>query len=297
MTGKELAEKCAQVAREYKTLYVLGCIGAPLHAANKQRYTNNLAFNRNSARAEKINAATADTFGFDCVCLIKSLLWGWSGDTGAIYGGAKYASAGVPDIGANAMIEVCGEISEAFSEVEQGEALWFPGHIGIYIGDGWAVECTHRWADGVQVTAVHNLRPAEDGVPGRLWTKHGKLPYVTYEEETPADTAEETKAAQDASFIRQVQSAIGAAVDGVAGPETLGKTVTVSQYTNSRHPVVKAVQKQLAALGYSQVGTADGIAGPKFAAAVKAYQQDHGCVTDGIITAGNKTWKSLLGIL
>lgn len=294
MTGKELAQKCAQVAKEYKTLYVLGCIGAPLHAANKQRYTNNLAFNRNTARAEKINAATADTFGFDCVCLIKSLLWGWNGDTGAIYGGAAYASAGVPDIGANAMIEVCSDISTDFSNVEAGEALWFPGHIGIYIGDGWAVECTHRWADGVQVTAVHNLRLAQSGVPGRLWTKHGKLPYVTYGKEVPGT---QVPADPDTAFIRQVQSAVGAAVDGIAGPETIGKTVTVSQYTNRTHPVVKVLQRQLDALGYSQVGTADGIAGPKFTAAVKAYQQANGCVVDGIITAGNKTWKSLLGML
>ena len=46
------------------------------------------------------------------------------------------------------------------------------------------------------------------------------------------------------------------------------------------------------------MGEADGIAGPKFKAAVKAYQKDVlGYRTpDGEITARNKTWKSLLGM-
>lgn len=97
-------------------------------------------------------------------------------------------------------------------------------------------------------------------------------------------------------FIRDVQTACGAAVDGIAGPETLGKTVTVSQTKNSTHPVVTPLQKRLAALGYTEVGKADGIAGVKFTAAVVAFQSDHRCWVDGEITARNKTWQVLLGL-
>lgn len=97
-------------------------------------------------------------------------------------------------------------------------------------------------------------------------------------------------------FIRSVQSAIGAAVDGIAGPETLGKTPTVSATKNNRHGVVRVLQERLYDLGYTQVGTADGIAGPKFTAAVIAYQKANGCVADGEITARNKTWRKLLGM-
>ena len=97
-------------------------------------------------------------------------------------------------------------------------------------------------------------------------------------------------------FVRDVQSACGASVDGIAGPETLGKTVTLSAYRNPTHPAVKPVQKRLAALGYTQVGKADGIAGVKFTAAVQAFQRDHRCWVDGEITAGNKTWQKLLGM-
>lgn len=97
-------------------------------------------------------------------------------------------------------------------------------------------------------------------------------------------------------FIRQVQAAIGAKVDGVAGPETLSKTPTLSWQENSTHPAVAPVQKQLAALGYSQVGSPDGIAGPKFDKAVRAFQSANGCWVDGELTARNKTWRVLLGL-
>ena len=97
-------------------------------------------------------------------------------------------------------------------------------------------------------------------------------------------------------FIRQVQAATGSAVDGIAGPETLGNTVTVSAHVNRTHPVVEPVQKRLAALGYTQVGDPDGMTGPKFTAAVLAFQADYGCRQDGEITAGNKTWRCLLGM-
>ena len=97
-------------------------------------------------------------------------------------------------------------------------------------------------------------------------------------------------------FIKDVQKACGAGVDGIAGPETLSKTVTLSAEKNSKHKAVKAVQKRLAVLGYKQVGAADGVAGAKFTSAVKAFQKDNDCWVDGEITAGNKTWKKLLGM-
>lgn len=97
-------------------------------------------------------------------------------------------------------------------------------------------------------------------------------------------------------FIKDVQKSCGAVADGIAGPETLSKTVTLSAKKNPRHAAVKAVQKQLLTLGYIEVGTVDGVAGPKFTSAVAHFQQDNGCTVDGEITAKNKTWKKLLGM-
>lgn len=110
-------------------------------------------------------------------------------------------------------------------------------------------------------------------------------------ETKPAATAYTLK-----QFIKDIQKACGAAVDGIAGPETLSKTVTLSAKKNNKHAAVKAVQKRLYALGYVEVGTADGVAGPKFTSAVAHFQQDNKCTVDGEITAKNKTWKELLGM-
>lgn len=97
-------------------------------------------------------------------------------------------------------------------------------------------------------------------------------------------------------FVRDVQKACGATVDGKAGPETLSKTVTISAQKNRKHAVVKPVQKRLYALGYAIVGEADGVAGTKFTAAVIAFQEDNKCWADGEVTAKNKTWRKLLGM-
>jgi peptidoglycan hydrolase-like protein with peptidoglycan-binding domain len=97
-------------------------------------------------------------------------------------------------------------------------------------------------------------------------------------------------------FVMDVQKACGAAVDGIAGKETLSKTVTLSATKNRTHAAVKPVQKRLYALGYTQVGEADGIAGKKFDLAVKAFQKDNRCWVDGEITAQRDTWKKLLGV-
>lgn len=181
MTNKELAAKLRDVATNYKTLYVMGCFGAPMTEANKTRYCNNHSYNKKAARTAMIKAASADTFGFDCVCLIKGILWGWNGNENATYGGAKYASNGVPDIGADSMITKCSELSTNFNDIEVGEAVWMSGHIGVYIGDGLAVECTPSWENKVQITACNCTK---SGYKRRNWTKHGKLPYIEYVKET-----------------------------------------------------------------------------------------------------------------
>lgn len=201
MTNKELARKLIDIAKNYKTLYIMGCFGAPMTAANKKRYTSNHNYNKQASRTAMINAATADTFGFDCVCLIKGVLWGWNGDTTKTYGGAKYASNGVPDIGADSMIKVCKNVSTDFSHIEVGEAVWMEGHIGVYVGDGLAVECTPKWKNKVQITACNR---SVSGYNRRNWTKHGKLPYVTYEAETsPEPKPEPIPVPQPASAFKK----------------------------------------------------------------------------------------------
>ena len=199
MKQTEFITKLIDIAKNYKTLYVMGCFGAPMNEINKTRYINNGAhdsYNAQASRTKMIKAATDDTFGFDCVCLIKGVLWEWQGDKSRTYGGAIYASNNVPDINADQMINVCKDVSTDFSKIEVGEAVWLKGHIGVYIGDGLAVECTPAWENCVQITACNCDKK---GYNRRNWTKHGKLPYITYEK---AEIVPENNATEVSNTVR-----------------------------------------------------------------------------------------------
>lgn len=204
MNNKEFADKLKNIATNYKTLYVMGCFGAPLTAANKKRYINNGSaggYNARSDRKAMINAASADTFGFDCVNLIKAVLWGWNGDKNKNYGGAGYAVNGVPDISADAMIEKCKNLSTNFTTLEIGEAVWCKGHIGVYIGNGLAVECTPSWKNKVQITSCNCTK---SGYNRRNWTKHGRLPYITYVTATTGNSAAQKPSKSVDEIAREV---------------------------------------------------------------------------------------------
>ncbi len=315
-TAQELATAAKDAAGK-KTLYVLGCFGAPMTKNNQERWLLEQSYNRKPEREAKIKAAAADTFGFDCVGFLKALLWDWSADNGQEYGGAKYQSNGVPDIDERGMLNACTDISEDFSNIQIGEYLWMAGHCGIYIGDGLAVECTPKWNDGVQITAVLNIGEMA-GCNGRCWTKHGKLPYVVYEAESPAQsryyrirTGWEDAASQIGAYIH-LDNAKAACADGYKVFDWNGEQVyPTAEKADTVHvglPVLKkgakgdsvrALQALLIGHGYkmSSGTTAYGIDGSFGGAtdrAVREYQQKNGLSVDGSV--GSATWSRLLGV-
>ena len=251
-----------KIAAETPTLYVNGCFGAPLTGGNVETYCRHTAYNRRPERSAMIRRAgnkTPPVFGFDCVCLIKGILWGWNGDAGKIYGGAVYRSNGVEDMTLDAMLSVCEDVSTDFSGIVPGEYLWSAGHAGVYVGDGLAVECTPAWKNGVQLTAVANLGTVS-GYPARRWTKHGKLPYISYPE-AEADcelTLPILRRGMTGAAVRTLQAIL--------------------------------VWKCGISCGSSGV---DGSFGPATENAVRALQKKSGLTQDGI--AGKAVWEKLLG--
>ncbi len=187
MKSKDLVERAINIARNYKTAYVWGAFGLPASAASMQRMINQ--YSKNNKYLAKAKAIYGNGFFFDCVGLIKAILWGWVGDASKTYGGAKYTANGVPDISADQMISVCKNISTNFSSIVPGEVVWLKDHIGIYIGNGLAVECTPSWNGGVQITSCNCTKT---GYNRRNWTKHGKLPYIDYSSSAVASTKLET---------------------------------------------------------------------------------------------------------
>ncbi len=200
-------ETLRSIADGHKTLYVMGGLGSPLNAVQAERLMAHDAYNRRSDRVVKIQAAVYQdppVYAFDCAGVIKAVLWGWYGNPELGYGGAKYASNDVPDIGANTMICRCSEISTDFSDVLPGELVWKEGHIGVYVGGGLAIECTPIWQDGVQYTACNR---DVSGYPRRDWVKHGKLSYLDYTPQEPEDDYNDVAAskwfAQDVAYCKE----------------------------------------------------------------------------------------------
>lgn len=167
----------------------------------------------------------------------------------------------------------------------KGDNTGVSDHVGIVekVSDGTIVVIEGNYADSVRRRNVK--------VDGKYIRGFGLPKYDAYEPVTTSASSYTLKA-----FVKDIQGAFGAKVDGIAGPETLSKTITLSSKLNNKHSSVYYVQRRLKELGYTEVGTIDGIAGPKFTSAVAHFQMDNGCTVDGEITARAKTWKKLLGL-
>lgn len=174
MTDSRFLEIIMQLVNS-KTLYCKGGIGQPLYKANQDRLINQYTYNKN--RASQIRSKDKNTFAVDCVGMVKTVLWGWNGNTGATYGGAKYTSNGVPDVTEGGMLNLCYDVSTDFSKIKPGEFVWLQGHCGVYIGDNLVAESTPKWKNGAQLSGI-NGRSYEGR--SRNWTKHGKLPWIEY---------------------------------------------------------------------------------------------------------------------
>lgn len=263
MTSEEFIEK-AKLAASVPTLYIKGCFGAPMTDYNKKRYTNNNSYNAAPARKKLIEAADENTFGFDCVCLVKGILWGWKADSSQVYGGASYKSNDVPDFPVDptknslGMMDYCDEVSQDFAGIKPGEVLHNPGHAGIYIGDGLAIEATARWKDGVQITAVANLGNNKKVANSRTWQEHGKLQFIEYKKKLPTYEVhlDQVRKGVEGSSVSLVQALLNEYIDADLDINGICDTYTEEQ--------------------------------------IKALQTLYALEPDGIV--GTKTWSTLLGI-
>lgn len=169
-----------------------------------------------------------------------------------------------------------------------GDNVGFADHVGLVAA-----------INGTRLTIIEGNK--NESVSYRSINTNGKyirgycLPDYASKASKPIEIVS-TSTYSKAAFVRDIQKAFGATVDGIAGPETLNSTITLSAILNRKHEAIRAVQRRLATLGYTSVGKVDGIAGIKFTKAVKEFQKNNGCEVDGEITARGKTWKKLLGL-
>lgn len=172
MTNKEFVSKLLNVANNCKTIYAYGTWGQILNNSIINAKTKQYSWWYTTARINMLRKLVGKGyFVFDCVGMIKGVLWGWNGSN-TTNGGATYGSNGVPDLSANGMINKCIDVSTNFSNIVPGEAVWMDGHIGVYYKDGQVIECSPAFKNKVQITNLSQ----------RKWLKHGKIPWIKYED-------------------------------------------------------------------------------------------------------------------
>lgn len=127
---------------------------------------------------------SGDLWYFDCICLVKGILWGWNADQNLKHGGAVYCSNGVPDYSETRFFGLCNNISTNFKEIHIGEMVWMKGHVGIYVGNGYVIEATKGWGKNkvLKSRVSKDGTSSYNGVKRYKWLKHGYIPYVEYED-------------------------------------------------------------------------------------------------------------------
>ena len=123
---------------------------------------------------------------FDCICYIKSILWGFDFEQGG-HGGAVYCSNDVPDKNADDFFwNCCYNHSTDMSNIEEGELVYIRGHIGIYANNGNVYEATAAGSNKVLVSNIINGDGTRvvDGKYCGKWTHHAKCQFIDYAKPT-----------------------------------------------------------------------------------------------------------------
>lgn len=152
--------------------YVWGTYGNVLTQAlfdyKLQQYPEGVGNHTQFIRQNWLGRRTAD-----CVGLIKGYAW-LDPSTLKI----KYGTNDMPDTTANGMFQLAKNSGCAYGSINTmpeipGLGLWKDGHIGVYIGNGYAIE-----AMGTRYGVVKTQ------VSKRNWTHWCKLPHITYLEDS-----------------------------------------------------------------------------------------------------------------
>lgn len=183
---KEYVKMLYTIKDHLTTYYGYGACGAPAD----YKYVNR-SYEDNRQRYGVPNAPSG-SFIFDCAGFAyKAIPWGFCGDPNRCYGGVVWPSKGQPlsELDTNDILSICTDVSEDFSSIQPAEVLYIPGHVGIYVGNGLALECTSGWNENkVLETQVLNVNNFVTQKYARSWQKHGKLPFIYYESDVkPVD--------------------------------------------------------------------------------------------------------------
>lgn len=268
-TNEHFADWCLKMAEKKSPYWYGTCVykaSTSVLTSKTKQYPSHYGSSRTSRYKQDI--ANKQVVA-DCVGGCKGYAW-TGGGIGVLESigndqkyTSKYGSNGCPDKSASGMFEYCkkkGMDWGAISTLPEivGLALFTDGHIGYYVGGGYAVE----WRG-------FNYGCVKTKVKDRTWKNWAKLPFIDYGEGTsvqPAPTATVTTYTLGSRSLKK---------------GSLGTDVkTLQELLNQLAIVTPALE-------------VDGDFGSKTEAAVKAFQKKAGIKQDGIY--GDETHKVLMG--
>lgn len=226
--------------------YWYGCFGQistkTLYNSKKAQYSKMYKW---SCKDNQIGVKPSKQLGvrvFDCVGLIKGFLW-WNGH------GFDYDEN--QDISANGMLERCkikGNIS-SMPDIK-GVLVFLPGHVGVYIGNGYVIEARGHYY-GVVKTKLK----------GRGWKHWGKCPWIDYQVSPNTPKKEENKKPYSGNLPKVTNNRV--LKYGSKGESVKKLQSFLNWYANANLKI-------------------DGIFGKKTEGAVKHFQKNEGLKVDGI---------------
>lgn len=199
-------------------------------------------------------------FTWDCICLIKSLIWGWEEIRKVGYYAAYKASTGMGDWTGRQIMDHCKDVSSDFSQLIPGEDLMGTDndHSGIYVGETIiggktynVVECTTAWGGGVIFSYVSNTGGRyryKGGAKATVsWKCHGKLDsWIDYSDqpEPPVVTYYIVKRGDNLTKIaKEYNTTVSQLVawNGIINPNLIfvGQRLIVSKSAPGPQPVVE----------------------------------------------------------
>lgn len=266
-TNEHFADWCLKMAEKKSPYWYGTCVykaSSSVLTSKTKQYPSHYGSSRTSRYKQDI--ANKQVVA-DCVGGCKGYAW-TGGGIGVLESigndqkyTSKYGSNGCPDKSASGMFEYCKKKGMGWGAIGTlpeivGLALFTDGHIGYYVGGGYAVE----WRG-------FNYGCVKTKVKDRTWKNWAKLPFIDYGDGTniqPAPTA----------------------TTYILGSRSLKKGSTGSD--------VKTLQELLNQLAIvTPALEVDGDFGSKTEAAVKAFQKKAGIKQDGIY--GDETHKALMG--
>lgn len=153
----------------FVTRYGWGCFGQAITDNIIRQKSSQYPSHYDADRQADLRDLIGKGFLIDCIGLIKGYLWGQTPGSGVV------GYDGNSDVDADTMYRLASEKGAIWTIPElPGVAVYMPGHIGVYIGNGQTIESTRNESIGDGVV--------QRSLSGRSWTHWLKIPFIEYKE-------------------------------------------------------------------------------------------------------------------